>query len=98
MKIEKIRVYQVDLPVNEGSYNFADGKAVSVFDSTVVEIITDSGIKGYGEVCVLPLALLFLPTPAPFPCSLPLLPAPCSLFFNFDGQLCRCLIVRWWKS
>ncbi len=50
MKIEKIRVYQADLPVNEGSYNFADGKAVSVFDSTVVEIITDSGIKGYGEV------------------------------------------------
>ena len=50
MKIEKLRVYQADLPVNEGSYNFADGKAVSVFDSTVVEIITDSGIKGYGEV------------------------------------------------
>ena len=50
MKIEKINLYQVDLPVNEGSYNFADGKAVSVFDSTVVEVITDSGIKGYGEV------------------------------------------------
>ena len=50
MKIEKINLYQVDLPVNEGSYNFADGKAVSVFDSTVVEVITDSGSKGYGEV------------------------------------------------
>ncbi len=55
MKIEKIRVYQADLPVNEGSYNFADGKAVSVFDSTVVEIITDSGIKGYGEVGLIPV-------------------------------------------
>ena len=50
MKIEKINLYQVDLPVNEGSYNFTDGKAVSVLDSTVVEVITDSGIKGYGEV------------------------------------------------
>ncbi len=50
MKIEKVNVYQADLPVNEGAYNFADGKSVSVFDATVVEIITDSGIKGYGEV------------------------------------------------
>ena len=52
MKIEKLNVYQVDLPVKEGSYNFADGKAVSVFDSTVVEVVTDSGIRGYGEVCI----------------------------------------------
>ena len=53
MKITKISVYQVDLPLHEGSYKWASGKSVDVFDSTVVRIKTDSGIEGYGEVCPL---------------------------------------------
>ena len=53
MKIERINVYQVDLPLKEGRYAWADGKYVEVFDCTIVEIETDEGVSGYGEVCPL---------------------------------------------
>jgi len=59
MKIQRIRAYRVDLPLHEGSYQWAGGKSVSVFDSTVVEVQTDAGITGYGEVC--PLGPSYLP-------------------------------------
>ena len=59
MKITKIRVFQVDLPLHEGSYNWSGGKSVQVFDSTVVEVETDEGITGHGEVC--PLGPVYLP-------------------------------------
>ncbi len=59
MKIQSISVYQVDLPLHEGSYNWSGGKSVEVFDSTIVQIDTDSGFKGYGEVC--PLGPFYLP-------------------------------------
>jgi L-alanine-DL-glutamate epimerase-like enolase superfamily enzyme len=58
MKITKITVYQVDLPLHEGSYAWSGGKSVEVFDSTVVAIETDEGITGYGEVCPLGPAYL----------------------------------------
>ena len=60
MKITGFNVYQVDLPLHDGNYNWSDGKSVSVFDSTIVEIITDSGIRGVGEVC--PLGSSYLPS------------------------------------
>ncbi len=59
MKIERISAYQVDLPLLEGPYNWSGGNTVSVFDSTLVRIDTDSGITGYGEVC--PLGPAYLP-------------------------------------
>ena len=59
MKISKISVYQVDLPLHEGSYNWSGGKSVQVFDSTVVRIETNEGITGHGEVC--PLGPVYLP-------------------------------------
>ena len=59
MKISKISVFQVDLPLHEGSYNWAGGKSVKVFDSTVVRVETDEGIIGHGEVC--PLGPVYLP-------------------------------------
>ena len=59
MKITRIRAYQVDLPLCEGSYKWSGGKAVNVFDSTVVEVETDAGVVGYGEVC--PLGPFYLP-------------------------------------
>ena len=59
MRITAIRAYQVDLPLHEGSYNWSGGKSVSVFDSTVVEVLTDAGISGWGEVC--PLGPFYLP-------------------------------------
>lgn len=61
MKIRRISVYQVDLPLHEGSYNWSGGKSVSVFDSTVVRIETDDpDIVGHGEVC--PLGPVYLPS------------------------------------
>ena len=63
MKIAAISVYQVDLPLKEGRYSWADGKYVEVFDSTVVEIETDSGLQGAGEVC--PLGPFYLPAFGP---------------------------------
>ncbi len=59
MKIVALRVYQVDLPLKEGRYTWAGGKSVETFDSTVVEIETDDGILGHGEVC--PLGPFYLP-------------------------------------
>lgn len=59
MHITRIRAYRVDLPLVEGSYHWSGGKSVSVFDSTVVEIETDAGITGWGEVC--PLGPFYLP-------------------------------------
>jgi L-alanine-DL-glutamate epimerase-like enolase superfamily enzyme len=59
MKIARITAYQVDLPLREGSYRWSGGKSVTVFDSTVVRIDTDTGLSGYGEVC--PLGQFYLP-------------------------------------
>ena len=58
-EITKIEVFQVDLPLHEGSYKWSGGKSVEVFDSTVVAVHTDAGITGYGEVC--PLGPAYLP-------------------------------------
>ncbi len=60
MKITRILVYQVDLPLHEGSYKWSGGKSVDVFDSTIVRIETDSGVTGHGEVC--PLGPSYLPS------------------------------------
>ncbi len=59
MKITAINVYQIDLPLQEGRYAWSGGNSVDVFDSTVVEIETDAGITGVGEVC--PLGPAYLP-------------------------------------
>ena len=59
MRITRIAVWQVDLPLREGSYKWSGGKSVTVFDSTVVAVETDEGIAGYGEVC--PLGPAYLP-------------------------------------
>jgi L-alanine-DL-glutamate epimerase-like enolase superfamily enzyme len=59
MKIRRISAYRVELPLHEGSYRWSGGKAVTVFDSTVVQVDTDAGMTGYGEVC--PLGPFYLP-------------------------------------
>lgn len=44
MKITRIQAYQVDLPLHDnGSYKWASGKSINVFDATVVRVITDGG-------------------------------------------------------
>ena len=59
MKIKRISAYQVDLPLHEGRYSWSGGKSVSVFDSTIVQVETDNGLVGHGEVC--PLGPFYLP-------------------------------------
>lgn len=59
MRIMEIRAYRVELPLHEGAYKWSGGNAVQVFDSTIVEIRTDKGVTGYGEVC--PLGPAYLP-------------------------------------
>jgi L-alanine-DL-glutamate epimerase-like enolase superfamily enzyme len=59
LKITKIRAFKVDLPLHEGAYKWSGGNEVKIFDSTIVEIQTDAGISGYGEVC--PLGPAYLP-------------------------------------
>ena len=49
MKINQIDVFQVDLPYSGGVYHLSGGREYSVFDSTIVRVLTDSGIEGWGE-------------------------------------------------
>jgi L-alanine-DL-glutamate epimerase-like enolase superfamily enzyme len=60
MKISKISVWQVDLPLHEGDYKWSGGKSVEAFDTTVVGVETDEGVTGYGEAC--PLGPVYLPS------------------------------------
>jgi L-alanine-DL-glutamate epimerase-like enolase superfamily enzyme len=59
MKITRVFAHRVELPLHEGSYKWSGGKSVSVFDSTIVGVETDTGLVGYGEVC--PLGPFYLP-------------------------------------
>jgi L-alanine-DL-glutamate epimerase-like enolase superfamily enzyme len=59
MKIVRIFAHRVELPLHEGTYRWSGGKSVSVFDSTIVGVETDTGLVGYGEVC--PLGPFYLP-------------------------------------
>jgi len=52
---------QVRLPQVDGSYDWADGKSVDEYDSTVVAVYTDrKDVVGYGEV--VPLGPNYLPS------------------------------------
>lgn len=59
MRIVRIFAHRVELPLSEGSYKWSGGKSVTVFDSTIVGVESDTGLIGYGEVC--PLGPFYLP-------------------------------------
>lgn len=59
MKITRISAFRVDLPLVETTYKWSGGKSVTVFDSTIVRVETDTGHVGHGEVC--PLGPFYLP-------------------------------------
>ncbi len=59
MKIARIFAHRIDLPLREGSYKWSGGKSITVFDSTIVGVETNTGLVGYGEVC--PLGPFYLP-------------------------------------
>lgn len=58
MKLIEMNLYQVSLPMKEGAYSWAS-QSFAAFDSTVVELKTDEGISGVGEIC--PLGPAYLP-------------------------------------
>lgn len=59
MKIIRIFAHRVELPLHETTYQWSGGKSVTVFDSTIVGVETNTGLIGYGEVC--PLGPFYLP-------------------------------------
>jgi L-alanine-DL-glutamate epimerase-like enolase superfamily enzyme len=59
MKITRIFAYRVELPLHETTYQWSGGKSVTIFDSTIVGVETDTGLIGHGEVC--PLGPFYLP-------------------------------------
>lgn len=59
MQIRGIRVWRVELPLQEGRYSWSNDNFVELFDSTVVAVETDTGVIGWGEVC--PLGPAYLP-------------------------------------
>ena len=61
MKITRISIYQIDLPMKEGTYQWST-QSFAAFDSTVVIIETDEGLNGIGETC--PLGPSYLPAHA----------------------------------
>ena len=50
MRITEIRVYSKSVPVVDGSYKMSTS-AVKDLDSTIVEIVTDAKLSGWGETC-----------------------------------------------
>ncbi len=53
MKITSLKLYSVALTSYE-TYNMADGKTCDTVESIVLEIGTDAGLVGWGEVCPIP--------------------------------------------
>lgn len=51
MRVDSIAVYTADLHYAGKAYAFAGGRSYQQFTSTVVVLTTDTGLKGYGEVC-----------------------------------------------
>jgi L-alanine-DL-glutamate epimerase-like enolase superfamily enzyme len=50
MRISQINIYRTLLPVIGGIYRMASA-SVEALDSTVVEIVADNGLSGWGETC-----------------------------------------------
>lgn len=49
MNIARIEVYQIDLPYKHGVYRLSGGRTYSEFDATIVRLVTDDGLEGWGE-------------------------------------------------
>jgi L-alanine-DL-glutamate epimerase-like enolase superfamily enzyme len=49
VKIERVEVYQVDLPYSGGVYRLSGGREYTSFDATFTRVVTDTGLDGWGE-------------------------------------------------
>lgn len=61
MRIAQVHVYAHDLPVRDGPYTMS-GREIWSVDSTIVRLVSDTGITGWGEVC--PLGATYAPVTA----------------------------------
>lgn len=52
MKIAQLHIYKYDLPVKNGPYTMSYGE-ISSLDTTLVKLVSDTGIVGWGETCPL---------------------------------------------
>ncbi len=50
MRIAEIHIYQKDLPVVDGPYTMS-GQTCWSLDTTLVQLVSDTGLSGWGEVC-----------------------------------------------
>ena len=50
VRIESIHIYQHDLPVQGAGYAMSTA-ALTIMDTTLVEVVTANGVSGFGEVC-----------------------------------------------
>lgn len=52
MKIAELSIYQYDLPVKNGPYTMSNSE-ISALDTTLLKLVTDTGVVGWGESCPL---------------------------------------------
>ncbi|MGN6379654.1 MAG: mandelate racemase/muconate lactonizing enzyme family protein, partial [Gaiellales bacterium] len=57
--ISRVEVYAYDLTYAHGSYAMSEGRVLDALSSTIVRVLTEDGLEGYGEVC--PLGTRYLP-------------------------------------
>src|SRR3989337_3485209 len=57
--MERVEVLRYALHYSHGTYVMSGGRVVSSLPSTVVRVLTDEEIEGWGEVC--PLGQTYLP-------------------------------------
>jgi L-alanine-DL-glutamate epimerase-like enolase superfamily enzyme len=57
--IAAVEVYSYDLSYRHGEYVMSKGRVVSTLESTIVRLVTEEGVSGFGEVC--PLGTAYLP-------------------------------------
>jgi cis-L-3-hydroxyproline dehydratase len=59
MRIDRVDIYGYDLRYAHGDYVMSGDRVVNTLPSTVVRIVADDGVEGFGEVC--PLGATYLP-------------------------------------
>ncbi len=52
MRIKELHIYQKDLVLTQGPYTFA-GTSLDALDTTIVKIVSETGLVGWGETCPL---------------------------------------------
>jgi L-alanine-DL-glutamate epimerase-like enolase superfamily enzyme len=58
VKIAAVELYGIDLHYAHGTYVMSGGRAVDSLASTLVRVLTDDGLEGWGETC--PLGTIYL--------------------------------------